>query len=142
MNPGELKINRIKAKNKEYFKVLSEVVEPNRLHSRVPRLGEVEEARRKHKQRIDEIRQLAAHQNSNMDYVAQMDQSVWSAILSIFARYDPETGELMDDGLLYKYNPDRGTVLLNKDFFFALIDMLEASGYTCDMRGRIKKLVV
>ena len=26
----------------------------------------------------------------------------------------------------------------NKPFFFALIDFLEASGYPCDMRGKIK----
>lgn len=142
MNAGELKINRIKSKNKEHFKILSEVMEPERLHARVPRLGEVAEARRLHKQRLDEIRELAKHQNKHMDYVAQMDQSVWSAILSIFARTDPETGELIDDGLLYKFSPERGTVLLNRDFFYALVEMLEASGYNCDMRGRIKKIVV
>lgn len=142
MNAGELKINRIKSKNKEYFKVLADVVEPERLHIRVPRLGEVAEARRLHKQRIDEIRELAKHQNSHMDYVAQVDQSVWSAILSVFARTDPDTGELIDDGLLYKFDPNRQAVLLNRDFFYALIEMLEASGYQCDMRGRIKKIVV
>lgn len=142
MYKGELKINRIKSANKEYFKILSEVVEPNRLHDRVPRLGEVAEARRLHKSRIDQIRELSKHQGSRMDYVAQIDQSIWSAILSVFARYDPETNEFIDDGLLYKYNPERGCVVLNKDFFFALVEILESAGYNCDMRGKVQKIIV
>src|SRR5258705_12505252 len=141
MSAGDVKIAKIKRENKVYFDLLGEVVEPETLHSRVPRLGEVQEARLEHQNRVKTIRELGKLANEHMSYVAQIDISIWSIILAIFAKTDPETGELMDDGLLYKWNPDKGCVELNRTFFYALIDMLEQSGYICDMRGKSKIMV-
>jgi hypothetical protein len=104
-------------------------------------LGEVAEARQDHKNRMATIRELGKLKDANMHYVAQIDVAIWGAILDIFARHDPETNELIDDGLLYKYDPDRGCLVMNKPFFYALIDVLEAAGYPCDMRGTNKLMI-
>jgi len=141
MTRGDVKVNVIKSRNKAHFDLLKEVVTPDTLHSRVPRLAEVQEARAMHKARLDTIRELGKIDAKYMHYVAQIDQSIWSAILQIFAKTDPDTGELMDDGLLYKYDPDKECVVLNRDFFYALIGILEDAGYTCDMRGKNKLMV-
>jgi hypothetical protein len=74
----------------------------------------------------------------SFQHVANVDNEIWQVILGMFARYDEETGEFMDDGLLYKYDTTVGCVKLYKPFFYAIIDFLEASGYACDMRGKIK----
>lgn len=71
-------------------------------------------------------------------HVANFDNEVWLLILELFARYDDATGELMDDGLLYKYDEDAGCLKLNKPFFYGLVDYFESIGVPCDMRGRIK----
>ncbi len=138
MPSGEVKINLIKSRNKAYFDVLKSVVEPESLHTAAPRLQAVQEARQEHKNIMDTMRELGKVDAENMHYVANIDTSVWGAILDIFARHDPETGELMDDGLLYKMDPDKGCLVLNRDFFYALIGILEEAGYTCDMRGKNK----
>ena len=99
-------------------------------------MGEVAEARAQHKARMDTIRELGQWKAKNLNYVAQIDQSVWSAVLSVFARHDPESGELIDDGLLYKTD-ENGTLKLNKDFFFALLD-----GPLKDCDFRFKKTIM
>jgi len=144
MADAGIKINRIKAKNKHHMQVLGDVVNPQVLHERVPRLAEVAEARVQHRNLRNEIQQWGKFTRSSgftpdrsLQYVAQIDQSIWSAILEVFARYHPETGELMDDGLLYTADT-RGNIVINRDFFYALIDHLEKSGYPCDMRGKTK----
>ena len=118
---SELKTKVILATNKTHMKVLEDITDPTVLHARVPRLGEVAEARAQHKARMDTIRELGQYKNANLAFVAQIDQSIWSVVLSIFARHDPDTGQPLDDGLLYKYDPRSGTDVLNKDFFFALL---------------------
>lgn len=122
MNKNELKTKVILANNKTHMKVLEEIVDPTVLHARVPRLGEIAEARALHKARMDTIRELGQWKAKNLRYAAQIDQSIWSVVCSIFARHDPETGQLIDDGLLYKYDPRTGMEVLNRDFFFALLD--------------------
>jgi hypothetical protein len=136
MSNGDVKVRRVRRENKVLFDLLGEVISPDTLHSRVPRLGEVNEARIQHKNRLNTIRELSKTADQHMHYVAQIDVSIWSIILDIFAKHDPLTGELMDDGLLYKWNPDKECVELNRTFFYALINMLEDSGYTCDMRRK------
>ena len=140
---SEIKINRIKAKNKANMALLSDILSPEVLHKRVPRLAEVAEARVEYRNMVNEIRQwgtisekFGMLSNKNLNYVAQIDQSVWSAVLEVFAKHDEETGELIADGLLYKMD-DRGQLVLNRDFFFAL---LEGPLKKYDMRGA-KKLV-
>jgi ABC-type antimicrobial peptide transport system permease subunit len=60
---------------------------------------------------------------------------LWALILDMFAKYDMETHELMDDGLLYKYDPDYGCVRLNKPFFFAIVSYFESLDIPV-LRGR------
>lgn len=71
-------------------------------------------------------------------HVARFDTEVWTLVLDMFAKYDPESGELMDDGLLYKTDPNTGSLRLNKTFFYAILDYLESNGVPCDFRGKIK----
>lgn len=138
MKKSQIKINTILSKEKTQMNLLESVVDPDTLHSRVPRLEEVARARVEHKNRMDTVRELGKFNGKYMHYVAQIDQSVWSAILEVFARYDPITGELMDDGLLYKFNEEKGCLVLNKDFFFAL---LSGPLKQYDMRGKNKIMV-
>jgi len=140
---GEMKITRIKARNKAALSTLASALEPTVLASRVPRLGEVAEARRQYRTMMNEIQQWGKLSRASgflpggqMQYVAQIDQAVWSVILDMFARYG-EDGTLLDDGLLY-ITDEAGNVKLNKPFFYALIEYLQANGYECDMRGKIK----
>jgi len=119
--------------------LLGEVLSPEVLHARVPRLGEVAEARAAHRARVETISKLGGLGNTGfnksrtMQYVANIDQSVWSAVLDVFARIDPISGEPMDDGLLYKTD-DRGNIVINRDFFYAL---LAGPLKDHDMRGKI-----
>jgi len=144
MSRAEIKINKIKAKNKVALEVLKDVVKPEVLHAAVPRLAEVQEARVEHRNKMNEIQQWGKYHNTPgfdphgvMQYVAQIDQAVWAGILDTFARHDPETGELMDDGLLY-ITDQRGNLILNRDFFYTIIQELQSAGYECDMRGKVK----
>lgn len=141
---GHVKMQRIKSKNRIHLQMFGEILNPNVLHSAVPRLAAVQEARVEYRNMADTMSKLGAHCRVNgfdptrtFQYVANIDQSVWSAILEAFAKHDPETGELVDDGLLYKTD-ENGTIKLNRDFFFTLLSFLEESGYVCDMRSKVK----
>lgn len=140
MSKASLKAARYRRENAVGMGILTDVLAPEVLHKAVPRLAEVEEARVEYRNKMNEIQQWGAVTRSsgwvpgkNMQYVAQIDQSVWSAVLEVFARYD-EKGNLMDDGLLYITN-QKGQVVLNKDFFYALLD---GPLKRWDMRGKIK----
>lgn len=146
MTNGEIKMQRIRRENAAEFNILRQIVTPEVLHAAVPRLASVQEARVEHKNKMNEIQTLGQAMRSRgtgfdptmkFQYVAQIDQAVWSAILEVFGKFDPETGEPMHDGLLY-CTDDRGAVRINKVFFYTLIQLLESSGYKCDMRGKIK----
>lgn len=141
---GHVKMQRIKSKNKVRLQMFADILNPDVLHTAVPRLASAAEGRAEYKQLLDQMSVFGKHCRANgfdptrtFQHVAQIDVSVWSAILEAFAKYDEATGELQDDGLLYKADTD-GKVKLNKEFFFSLISYLEAAGYPCDMRGKIK----
>lgn len=134
MNAEKKKVT-LRTFNKTHLDVLTETLDPDTLHNRVSRLEGIAEARVAHKNIVDTMRGLGKFNNVDMHYIAQIDQSVWSAVLQVFARHDPETGELIDDGLLYKNDPEKGCLVLNKDFFFALLDG-PLKNY--DMRGKNK----
>ena len=141
---GHIKMQRIKSKNKVRLQMFADILNPEVLHNAVPRLSTVAEGRQEYKELLDQMTVFGKYCRANgfdptrtFQHVAQIDSSVWSAILEAFAKYDETTGELMDDGLLYKTDLD-GRVKLNKEFFFALIGYLESAGYPCDMRGKVK----
>lgn len=143
---AELKVNRIKAQNAGALGLLGAAVAPESLGRAAG--GKLAQTRanvvelRAMKQTLSTMglycRADGFDPTRTFQHVANIDNEVWQVILGMFARIDEETGEQMDDGLLYKYDGRAGCVKLNKDFFFALIDFLEASGYPCDMRGKIK----
>lgn len=142
---GEVKMNRIKAQNKGVMGLLGEVVNPEVLHPRVSKLKTTAQNRVEFRNLMDTMSTLGAHCRANgfdptrtFQHVANIDNEIWVLILDMFAKYDPVTGELMDDGLLYRFDESTKALKLNKDFFYALISHLEASGYPCDMRGKIK----
>ena len=142
---AHVKMQRIKRENRAHLNVLADVLNPEVLHARVPRLATSHEGRLEMKAFKDEMSVFGKLCRANgfdptrtFQHVATIDQSVWSAILEVFAKYDEESGELMDDGLLYKTDPKDNTVKLNKDFFYAIVDYLESIGVPTAMRGKIK----
>ena len=142
---GHVKMQRIQQKNRVQLQAFREALAPEVLHAAVPRLATVAEARVEMKAINDTITQLGAYCRANgfdptrqFQHVAQIDVAVWSAIVEAFGKFDEETGELGHDGLLYIKDPGTGSVKMNKAFFYALLNWLEASGYPCDMRGKIK----
>jgi hypothetical protein len=141
MDAGELKINRIKSANRGQLGLLGEVVK--QAQEADPILRRSAYNRDEFRRMEDSMSALGAHCRKNgfdptrtFQHVANFDNAVWLLILDMFARYDADTGELMDDGLLYK--TIEGRVQLNKDFFYALVSYFEALGIPCDMRGKIK----
>jgi hypothetical protein len=143
---AELRVNRIKSQNAGALGLLGAAVAPDAL-------GRAAGGKLAHtRQNVVELRAMKQTLSTlglyvradgfdptrTFQHVANIDNEVWQVILGMFAKYDEETGEFEDDGLLYKYDPRAGCVKLHKDFFFALIDFLEVSGYPCDMRGKIK----
>lgn len=140
---GDMKMNRLKAQNANELKTLGSVLAPEVLHRAVPRIATAAEYRAEKKELIDTLSTLSKYSNVNgfdptrtYHYVANIDQSVWTAILETFAKYD-DKGNLVHDGLLYKPNPNGGAPIINRDFFFMLLRWLESVGYNCDMRGKI-----
>lgn len=140
---GDIKINRIKSANRGQLGLLGEVVKT--AIDSVPKLQRSAANRVEFRNMEDSMSTLGAYCRKNgfdptrtFQHVANLDNEVWLLILSMFAKYDEETGELMDDGLLYKMDPEKGCIRLNRDFFFALISYLESCGVPCDMRGKIQ----
>lgn len=133
---AEIKMQRVRRENAAELKVLASVLQPEVLTQHVPRLMDVQEARVELRNRE---RQMAAFGDfapgTQFQHVAQIDQAVWSAILDIFAKIDPETGEPLQDGLLYKED-SRGNIVINRPFFYTLVQYLQAHGYECDMRTK------
>lgn len=119
--------------------LLTDVLTSEELKVKTPRLESVQEARVAHKNKMNTIQKLSSSgatgftEDKSMQYVAQIDQSIWAAVLAVFARHDPETGNFVDDGLLY-ITDETGRVKLNKDFFFAL---LSGPLKDHDMRGKV-----
>lgn len=136
MEGSEIKMQRVRRENRAELKVLSSILAPEVLAERVPRLMDVQEARVA--QRNIE-RQMAAFRDfapgTQFQHVAQIDQSVWAAILEVFGKIDYETGQPMHDGKLY-ITDDRGNLVINRTFFYTLVTYLQAHGYECDMRTK------
>ncbi len=140
---GEIKINRIKGRHQAELGLLGEVVQT--AQAAVPKLRQTAENRAEARNMADSLSALGVYTRANgfnptrtFQHVANFDTEIWTLILDMFAKYDPESGELMDDGLLYKYDEAAGCLRLNKDFFFALVSYFESMGVPCDMRGKIK----
>ena len=140
---AQVKMARIKRENRHALNLLGSTLAPEVLHAHVPRLATAAEGRQEYKNMVDTLSKLGAHCRAGgfdptrqFQHVANIDQSVWSVILEVFGRFS-EDGELMDDGLLY-VKDENGTIKMNRDFFYTLIEHLEASGYKCDMRSKIK----
>lgn len=141
---GHVKMQRITRQNRVHLQALREALNPEVLHAAVPRLATAAEGMVEYKAMMSEVSQLGKYCRADgfdptrtFQHVAKIEVSVWSAILEAFGQFDQETGELGHDGLLYRTDID-GTIKLNRDFFYALIGWLEASGYVCDMRSKIK----
>ena len=140
---ADFKINRIKSANRGQLGLLGEVAKT--AQSAIPKLQKTAANRAAFKDMADSMSALGAYCRKNgfdptrtFQYVANFDTELWQLVLDMFARYDNETGELMDDGLLYRTNVERGCLELNKDFFYALISYFEQCGVSCDMRGKIQ----
>lgn len=130
---SEVKINRIKRENVHLFNLLENTLTDGTLLLRSRNMREkmgVVKDRQDMLQTAQALTQAAAKggfdPTRHFNLVANnVDPAVWRAILDVFARTDPETGEPMDDGLLYTTQPDDGTgelkVKLNKEFFYALL---------------------
>lgn len=145
---GEIIINKIKRANAVHMQLLGEVLEPEILHEHVPRLATVAEARVEYRNKMNTVQALGAQTGATgfdparkFQYVAQIDQAVWAAVLQVFAKYELENADdpnspsrLMDDGLLY-VTDHQGNVVINRPFFYALLAG-PLKGY--DMRGKIK----
>ena len=140
---GDLKITRIKARHQTELSLLGDVVKT--AQEVIPKLRRTAENRVDFRNMEDTLSTLGKHVRKNgfdptrtLQHVANFDTEVWTLVLDMFARYDPETGEQKDDGLLYKYDEAAGCLKLNKPFFYALLDYFEAQGIPVDMRGKIK----
>lgn len=140
---SELKINRVKRQNAHLFGVLESALDSDDLLLRSPdmrqKMAAVKE-RSEMMQSFDQLTKFTRAQgfdpSRNFQLVAgSVEPAVWRVILDTFARVDPETGEYMDDGLLYTTDPVSGKISLNKDFFYAL---LAGPLKRWDMRGKIK----
>lgn len=126
---AEIKINRIKRSNAHLFSVLEGALATDDLELRSPDMRHKMEAVRERQEMMHSMDQLTKFtRGTNFDpsrrfqlVANNVDPAVWRAILDVFARIDPVTGEPMDDGLLYITDPDTGQVKLNKDFFYALL---------------------
>lgn len=129
---SDVKVNRIKRENVHLFNLLENALTDGTLLLRSrdmrAKMGVV-----KDRQEMLQTARAFAHAmggkfdpTKHFQMVANnVDPAVWRVILDTFARIDPETGEPMDDGLLYTTQADDGTgelkVKLNKDFFYALL---------------------
>jgi hypothetical protein len=141
---AQLKVNRIKSQNAGTLGLLGATLAPGTLG----RIAKLRETRtnvvelRAMKQTLSTMglycRADGFDPTRTFQHVANVDNEIWLVLLGMFAKYDEEKGEFEDDGLLYKYDSHSGCVKLHKPFFFALIEFLEASGYPCDLRGRVK----
>jgi hypothetical protein len=140
---GEIKINRIKGRHQAELSLLGDVTKLAQEYN--PKLRETAENRVIARNMEDTLSALGKFTRANgfdptrtFQHVANFDTEIWTLILDMFARYDEETGEQMDDGLLYKFDQEAGCLKLNKDFFFALLSFFESQGIPCDVRGQIK----
>lgn len=139
---GEIKINRIKSANAGQLKLLGEVTRT--AQEVVPKLRSAAENRVAFQNMEESMSALGAYcrkkgfdPTRTFQHVANYDNEVWLLVLKMFAKTDDD-GQLIDDGLLYKTNPETGSVQLQRDFFYAILSYLSSCGVPCDMRGKIQ----
>jgi hypothetical protein len=139
---SDLRVNRIKSRHKEELALLGDVVKLAQEFN--PKLRTTAENRVIARNMSDSMSALGKYVRANgfdptrtFQHVANYDTEIWTLILDMFAKYDYDTGEQMDDGLLYKWDEAAGCLKLNKDFFYALLSYFESLGVPCDMRGKI-----
>jgi hypothetical protein len=130
---SEVKVNRIKRENVHLFNLLENALTDGTLLIRSRDMREKMVAVKERQEMLQTAQAFTQAMSkgrfdptSHFQLVANnVDPAAWRAILDVFARIDPETGEPMDDGLLYTTQPDDGTgelkIRLNKDFFYALL---------------------
>lgn len=140
---GQMKINRIKSRHKAELTLLGDVVKT--AQEAVPKLKMEATNRVEFREMEQAMSALGKYTRADgfdptrkFQHVASFSTPIWTLILDMFAKYDEQTGELMDDGLLYKMDEATQCLKFNKPFFYALIDYFEAQGIPCDMRGKIK----
>jgi hypothetical protein len=125
---SEIKINRIKRNNAHLFSVLESALATDDLELRSKDIREKMRGVRTRQEMVQSMDKLTKYTRAgSFDPTRQfqlvannVDPSVWRVILDTFARIDPETGQPMDDGLLYVTDAD-GKIALNKSFFYALL---------------------
>jgi len=143
----EVKVNRLKRENAHLFNLLENALTDGTLLIRSKDMRHKMAAVKERQEMLHtaDVLTHAATKGGKFDPTKQfhlvannVDPAVWRAILDTFARTDPETGEPMDDGLLYTTQADDGTgeqkVKLNKDFFYALLSG-PLKDYDC--RGKV-----
>jgi len=140
---GDLKINRIKSAHRGELALLGEVAKT--AQEAIPKMRRAAENRVAFRNMEDLMSALGVYcrkkgfdPTRTFQHVANYDTEIWQLVLNMFAKYDEETGEFMDDGLLYKMDPEAGCIRLNRDFFYAILSYLEALGFPVDMRGKIQ----
>lgn len=140
---ADIKVNRIKSRHQAELGLLGDTVKL--AQEAIPKMAMTARNRVDFRNMSDAMSRLGAYTRANgfdptrtFQHVANFDTEVWTLILDMFAKYDFETGELMDDGLLYKMDDTVGVLKLNKDFFYSLVSYFESMGIPCDMRGKIK----
>lgn len=142
MDAKDFTVTRIKGASAGSLSLLGETVKLAQEH--VPKLRASAENRVEFRNMEDAMSKLGAHCRANgfdptrtYQHVANFDSEIWALVVKMFAKEDDD-GNLLDDGLLYKWDNRTQNVVLNKDFFYALLGYLEACGIPCDMRGKIK----
>lgn len=138
---GDVKINRVKRENAHLFGVLESALGGQELEMRSKDMRQKMAAVRQRQEMIQSMDALTKFTKAgNFDptrsfqlVANNVDPAIWRVILDTFARIDPVSGEPMDDGLLYITN-DKGEVVLNKTFFYAL---LSGPLKNWDARGKI-----
>lgn len=143
MSSGDLRITRIKASHQKEFALLGDVTRMAQEYN--PKLRATAENRVAARNMTEVFSKLGAYCRANgfdptrsFQHVANFDTEIWTLVLDMFAKHDPVTGELMDDGLLYRWNAERGCLQIDKPFFYAICDYFERQGIPVDMRGKIK----
>src|SRR5574341_2405455 len=101
---GDIKINRVKSRHAAELNLLGDTVKM--AQEAIPKLRQTAENRVAFRNMEDALSTLGKHcrvggfdPTRTFQHVANFDTEVWTLILDMFAKYDPDTGELMDDGL-------------------------------------------
>lgn len=141
---GEVTMRRLRGKVQGELGLLRDVINPEVLHARVPKLKSTAQNRAEFKNIMTTFSTLGAHVRANgfdptrtFQHVANIDTEIWALIIKMFAKED-EDGNLLEDGLLYKKNEETGAIQLNKPFFYMIVEELQKAGYNCDYRSNLK----